>query len=127
MTNADDKQLQQRLDRLAEMRGRPKFGEDIGTFYPGAADESVRAEYQGHIDIFLDRLKERLQHEPLKESAFEEMRRALQHFEEADSEDRDRVCAYMEDVMDILGIETSEGLLNEWRYGFDPNGAANNA
>ncbi len=27
---------------------------------------------------------------------------------------------YIETIMDILGIESSDGLLNQWRYGFDP-------
>ena len=37
-----------------------------------------------------------------------------------DSEERDRVLFYAEEVMDILEIESSGGLLSRWRYGFDP-------
>jgi hypothetical protein len=37
-----------------------------------------------------------------------------------DSEDIDRAARYMERIMDILGIESTDGLLNEWRYGIEP-------
>jgi hypothetical protein len=40
-----------------------------------------------------------------------------------DSEERDRILSYLEEIMEILGIESSHGLLNEWRYGFDSHDA----
>ena len=40
---------------------------------------------------------------------------------EMDSEEMDRGLAYMEEIMDIYGIKSSGGRLNEWRYGFDPS------
>lgn len=33
----------------------------------------------------------------------------------------DRGLTYMEELMDIYGIESFDGRLNIWRYGFDPN------
>ncbi|GAA4757130.1 MULTISPECIES: DUF4844 domain-containing protein [Flavobacterium] len=38
-----------------------------------------------------------------------------------DTEDRERVCSYFEEIMDIVGLESSEGKLNDFMYGFDPN------
>ena len=35
-------------------------------------------------------------------------------------EECDRLLHYMEEIMDITSITSSDGLLNEWRYGFDP-------
>ena len=37
-----------------------------------------------------------------------------------DTEDRERVCAYFEELMDIVGLESSGGQLNKFMYGFDP-------
>jgi hypothetical protein len=37
-----------------------------------------------------------------------------------DSEDRDQLCFCIEELMDIVGLESSGGLLNDWRYGFNP-------
>ncbi len=37
-----------------------------------------------------------------------------------DTEDRERVCNYFEELMDIVGLESSGGHLNDFMYGFDP-------
>ena len=37
-----------------------------------------------------------------------------------DTEDRERVCHYFEELMDIVGLQSSDGLLNNFMYGFDP-------
>ncbi len=34
--------------------------------------------------------------------------------------EQDRVLLYFEQIMDIAGIQSSDGMLNDWRYGFDP-------
>lgn len=36
---------------------------------------------------------------------------------ETDTEDREEFLSYFETVMDILGIESSDGLLMKWMYG----------
>jgi hypothetical protein len=45
----------------------------------------------------------------------------LDRFDSAESEEREEVCHYCERVMSLLGIERSDGLLNRWLYGFDPD------
>lgn len=42
----------------------------------------------------------------------------LNSFEELafDTEDRERVCWYYEDMMDIIGLESTHELLNNWMY-----------
>ena len=37
-----------------------------------------------------------------------------------DTEDRERVCSYFEELMDIVGLQNSDGQLNDFMYGFDP-------
>jgi hypothetical protein len=37
-----------------------------------------------------------------------------------DTEDRETVCHYFEELMDCVGLQSSNGLLNNWMYGFDP-------
>ena len=48
----------------------------------------------------------------------------LERFTEPDTEERERFCGYLEEIMDIVGIESSDGLLNGWLYGFDLPGAS---
>ncbi len=40
-------------------------------------------------------------------------------YSEFDSEDRERICTYFEELMDIVGLESSGGNLNNFVYGFD--------
>ena len=40
---------------------------------------------------------------------------------ELNTEDRERVCSYFEELMDIVGLESSNGQLNKFMYEFDPN------
>ena len=37
-----------------------------------------------------------------------------------DTENRERVCGYFEELMDIVELESSDGQLNNFMYGFDP-------
>jgi hypothetical protein len=45
----------------------------------------------------------------------------LDNFNGEDTEEKERACGYCEQIVDILGMENSEGVLNNWLYGFDPN------
>ena len=39
---------------------------------------------------------------------------------ELDTENRERVCSYFEELMDIVGLKSSNGQLNKFMYGFEP-------
>jgi hypothetical protein len=41
----------------------------------------------------------------------------MAEFEPIDTEDREQLLRYLEDIMDIVGIASSDGLLNKWMYG----------
>lgn len=45
--------------------------------------------------------------------------------ERLDTEDKERVCEYYEEMMDIVELDSSEGILNSWLYGFDPTSMDN--
>ena len=118
-----DHPLQLTPDRIASLnalRVAPKFTPDAARLYSGAPSESVRAECEARLNQLIDLLLGELPSNPRKEAALAAFRSALSQFETADSEERERVCSYLEQIMDILGIESSDGLLNTWRYGFDP-------
>lgn len=42
-------------------------------------------------------------------------------YNKLDTEDRERICTYIEEIMDIVQLESSNGQLNKFMYGFDPN------
>jgi hypothetical protein len=111
------------ISKLQALRDESKFHEDMALAYPGAFDEATRVSLQARLNALLDRLIAGLPSSPTEEYVLREFQSALPLFEPENSEDRDRFLAYLEEVMTIVGIESSDGLLNRWRYGFDPNGA----
>jgi Domain of unknown function (DUF4844) len=105
------------IANLGEFRAEPKF-QDGGIYH--APSEEVRVAAAAHLNALLDRLVSSIAAHPTKAFVLSEFRRTLTEFDGADSEDRDRLLGYLERIMDIVGIESSDGLLNNWRYGFDP-------
>jgi hypothetical protein len=106
------------LRRLSALRSESKFNEEH--LYPGAPNEEIRANSERAVNAMLDRLRDGLAQSPRKSYALSEFLEMLKAFEHEDTEERERACTYCERVMDILGIESSDGQLNTWLYGFDP-------
>lgn len=91
--------------RIADLELRPTLTEKINLaandFQKIAkSGKATDKDYQGKIEIGLNRFSE--------------------VYINLDTEDRERVCQYFEELMDIVGIESSGGHLNEFMYGFDP-------
>ena len=106
------------LDQLAALRSAPKF--QVAELYPGAPTEEIRKSAELSVNKMLDRLRSGLSHSPQKSYVLSEFLEMLKAFEGEDTEERERACTYCEDVVDLLGIESSDGVLNTWLYGFDP-------
>jgi hypothetical protein len=113
----------QSIEQLRAFRTEPKFQSDAKLFYPGAPNEVVRLRCEARLTALLDRLLMGIENTPTKEYVLGEVRTVLPQYEAEDSEERDRLLVYLERIMDITGIESSDGLLNEWRYGFNASGA----
>lgn len=105
---------------LRNFLAQKKFIEDFSLMYPGAPDESVRASAELIINNLASRLIMGVTDNPTKAYVLGQFKLSLNQLESYDSEERDRALSYMEGIMDILNIESSDGLLNNWRYGFDP-------
>jgi hypothetical protein len=102
-------------DQLAALRSTPKFQED--GLYPGAPTEEIRKSAEFAINNMLDRLRSGLPRSPQKSYVLSEFLEMLKAFEGEDTEEREKACSYCERVMDFLGIESSDGVLNTWLYG----------
>jgi len=81
--------------------------------YPRALNEATRVHCQQVIDSLVQRLMP-LAASPIDQWRLtEERRRAVAEFGPADSEERERGAQYVEELMAILGIESSGGPLNQ--------------
>jgi hypothetical protein len=103
--------------KLAELRARPKYVDMPGTIYNGMRPESSRLLAERQLNSLIDRLQEGLPSNPSKKFVLAEFAKTMAEFEPVDTEDREQFLRYLEEIMDILGIESSDGLLNRWMYG----------
>jgi Domain of unknown function (DUF4844) len=110
---------EQRSEALSKFIAKKKFVAE-GT-YPGATNEADRKKYEATVNELARRLLKLRPEEQTKTSVLNQFKPTMNAFEQADSEERDRFLNYLEDLMGIFNIESSDGLLNKWRYGFDPN------
>jgi hypothetical protein len=106
------------LQRLSALRAESKFNEE--NLYSGAPTEEIRLSAEQAVNGMLDRLSSGLRESPRKSYVLAKFLEMVRAFEEEDTEEREQACTYCERVMTILGIESSDGLLNTWLYGFDP-------
>lgn len=106
------------LERLNDLKRERKFEADPANFYPGAMDETSRAESQERIDAVIESLISELPSSPRKSVVLRTFKTALARYKTPESEDRDQFVAYLERIMQIVGVRESDELFNVWRYGF---------
>lgn len=105
------------LAKLSELGAQPKYVAVPDSAYNGLRPEAERLRAQDQLNSLIQRLGDSLELKPSKNYVLGEFTRTLAEFSAIDTEDRERVCRYLEEIMDILGIDSSDGLLNRWLYG----------
>lgn len=108
-------------EALRSFQLETKFLEDSTSFYPGAPDEEIRVRAESLINNAVKKLIETPEDGLNEEKFWEILKVAALELKTMDSEELERGLTYMEELMDIYGIESSGGRLNKWRYGFDPS------
>ncbi|RZJ98736.1 MAG: DUF4844 domain-containing protein [Flavobacterium sp.] len=114
------------MKQFEDFRSREKFVEGNPAYYLGLSDESLRPILNAKINQVANDFQNVASGEnPLASDYHEKIRIGLQRFSDSylklDTEDRERVCEYFEELMDIVNLESSDGQLNNFMYGFDPN------
>jgi hypothetical protein len=89
--------------------------------YSGATNETDRLLFETRVNQLAVKLLKLPQSETTKAAVLGLFRLTMSEFELADTEDREHFLEYLEELMEIFEIESSDGLLNTWRYGIDPN------
>jgi len=114
---------QDQIASLQSLRQQAKFRPHEASMYPGAPNEAVRLRCEQTINALIDQLLRDLSGKPSERTVLDRFSATLSLLENEDSEERDRALLYLEDIMAILGLESSGGLLDTWRYGFSPHDA----
>jgi hypothetical protein len=108
------------LQKLDKLLAEKKFTADEKILYPGAPSEEIRATCEQAMNIVIKALIDIPETGITKDQLWGLLEKAAKVYKQFDSEEMDRGLTYMEEIMDIYGIESSGGRLNTWRYGFDP-------
>ena len=111
-------------EKFSEFIAKKKFIEE--NYYSGIGDEEMRPILTEKINkIAIDFQSVSESEKPTTERYQEKIVIGLSSFKniylELDTEDRERVCTYIEELMDIVELQSSNGQLNKFMYGFDPN------
>lgn len=114
------------IDKFEKFKAKDKFIEDSSMLYQGIADSIMKSILTAKINLVADDFKALAESGNSTEKEYQEkIKTGLQRFKDIyiniDTEDRERVCNYFEELMDIVGLESSEGQLNKFMYGFNPD------
>lgn len=113
------------MDKFEQFRAKEKFLEDSLSYYPGIADSSMRPILSEKINLVANEFERLAKTNNASDKDYQNkidigLRRFNEVYLDLDTEDRERVCHYFEELMDIVGLKSSGGLLNNFMYGFDP-------
>ena len=114
------------LTKIEEFKKKEKFQSDKSIFYPGISNEKLKPIVTDKINLAANDFEKILKSGNATNDEFQNaIKTGLNRFSdiylELDTENRERVCGYFQELMDIVGLESSEGQLNNFMYDFDPN------
>ena len=114
------------MDKFEKFKAKEKFVEDTTIFYPGIANPAMRPILTAKINLAADDFKALAESGKATDKDYQEkirigLRRFYDVYLNLDTEDRERVCHYFEELMDIVGLESSNGQLNDFNYWFNPD------
>jgi len=107
----------QALDRFI---AKKKFVRE--PFYLVDLDEADRLKYEAWVNQLARSLRKLAPSRQTKPVVLEKFKPVLKKFEDTEEEDQDRFLWYLDELMGIFGIESSDGLLSTWRHGYDTTG-----
>lgn len=108
---------EQTLQELSKLRNRKKYVDMPGAIYNGMRPEGSRLLAEEQLDGLIDRLTAALPSTPSKKFVLLEFAKTTAGFEPIDTEDREQLLRYLTEIMDIVGVASSDGQLNRWMYG----------
>lgn len=108
---------------FTEFIQKEKFNQDKSIIYPGLKDKSLKPILTKEINRLAETFKfiqsSDNTSDKFYQKAIEISLKSIDNYN-LDTEDRTRIANYIEELMDIVALESSNGLLNNYVYGFDP-------
>lgn len=115
----EDYRSESRKSCLIRLLNEKKYIHD-GFSYTGAFNESERKVIEKELNDFIEELIKKDTEINTQDQLLKSMRQFLYSSSSSDTENREYLASYMEKILDVYSISSSDGLLNEWMYGFNP-------
>lgn len=123
--NQQDKKNLKEMNAFDLFINKEKFLEDTALLYPGISDPALKPILTEKVnEAAEDFRKASSKGNATKQDYLDALDKGLSRFDRYtpfDTEDRERVGHYFEELMQIVGLTSSEGRLNRFLYGFDPD------
>jgi hypothetical protein len=109
------------MNKFENFKNKEKFIADKTILYPGIGDEKLKPILTEKINLASDDFKKIAESNHATDEDYQNaIKKGLQRFSEIyldiDTENRERICGYFEELMDIVGLESSDGQLNDFMY-----------
>jgi len=114
------------MKKFEAFKAKEKFIEDADNMYPGIGDKKLKPILTQKINLAATDFEVLAEKGNASVKDYQNaIKKGLSRFktiyQSIDTEDRERICTYFEELMDIVGLESSGGHLNHFIYGFNPN------
>ncbi len=106
------------IQLLDDLLAAPKFLPD-GVLYTGIRDAGARQAAEAIVNDAIVQVRELLRGPVSAADVLAVFREQLRRFDLSDTEDRECAAGHFEQIMDCVGLESSEGLLGEFVYDLD--------
>jgi hypothetical protein len=111
------------MTKFDEFKSKEKFLQDDKLFYSGIGDPNLKPVLTEKINLAADDFKKLADKGNATDKEYQNaIKNGLERFTDLylqlDTEYRERVCSYFEELMNIVGLESSGGHLNNFMYGF---------
>jgi len=119
----DNKKLASTMNQFDVFRKKEKFTEDTLVHYTGVNDPALKSILTEKINTVADDFEKlALTQKAIDKDYQDKIEIGLKRFNRLylDTEDKEQVCRYVEELMDIVGVKSSDGHLNTFIYGLDP-------
>ena len=109
------------IRNLKILANRDNFTEE--GMYTGVHDPVLREKLNAKLNSTIQNFIEAVENRATREQYIELIRNSMANFDRiaVDTDDVEQVALNFEKIMDCIGLESSDGVLNNWMYGFDPN------
>ena len=110
------------ITKLEEFKSKEKFIPDKKLFYPGIGDPAQKSILTEKINLAAEDFENISKTGKATSKDYQNaIKIGLNRFAGIyiDSENQERICYYFQELMDIVGLDSSDGQLNNFRYGLD--------